>query len=278
MPKHGLRALGLAVMAVLGLMVFSVSAALGAELNVIMEPSTSVSGVFLIGGVEKPTGLIQETIDAAGPGGRLIIPAKSSEIDCTADGLIGSPIIENVYEDWTTSTMRKGGHGSSSAVFTGCSVFATNVQGEKGAELKSCTQALNGGTKSVTANGLLRLVRHEGASYVVLEPNIASKTNAEANILLTSAFTTMTFGGACALPEIVAIGGGIVVKAPTVDTNRPKLSVKSWEVSGATAVISAEQKLLGARLTFGVNPAFIEAKNIEAELTGFNSAASWGAM
>jgi hypothetical protein len=287
MRKHGLKALVLAVMAALGLMAFSASSALAAELHVIMEPETSIPGFFLINnGTTSPTGTTKETIAGTGPGGRLIIPAKAAEIDCTAGSLTGSPFIENEYPNALTAATKKGGHGSGEATFTTCSVFSTSTAGVKGAELKACTEVLNGGTKTVTAKGLLRVVKHPETieakevqkAFVVLEPQIASKANAEANIALTSSFTTLTFGGTCSLPAKVEIHGGVVVRAPVTDSNKPSLSVKSWEVSGSTAVLSAEQKLLGAQLTFGASPAFIEANSIVAELTGTNKAASWGAM
>jgi hypothetical protein len=281
MRKHGLKALALTVMAALGLMAFSASSALAANLNVIMEPSTSIPGLFLVKGATSPTALTHEEIEASGPGGRLIIPAKSSEIDCTAGSLTGSPFIENEYEDFSLAKMKAGGHGSGEATFTGCEVFATNAEGVKGAKLAACTTALNGGTGTVVAKGLLRVVKHpEGEvnkAFVVLEPQIASKANAEANVALTSAFTTLTFGGTCSLPATVEIHGGIVARAPDTDKLVPELSVKSWEVSAGKAVLSTEQALLGAQLTFGASPAFIEAKEIKAKLK-VNKTAEWGAM
>lgn len=290
MHKYGLKALGLAVMAVLGLMAFSASSALAANLNVIDEPETSIPGFFLINnGTERPLGLVHETIAAEGPGGRLIIPAKASEIDCTHGELTGSPFIENEYENFLTAAMKKGGHGSGEAKFTECKVFSTSEAGVKGAELAACTSVLNGGTKTVTAKGLLRVVRHPEIietkevkkAFVVLEPQIASKANAEANKALTSAFTTLTFGGTCSLPEKVNVTGGIVARAPDTDFLEPELSVKSWEVSGTKAVNSAEQALLGAKLKFGASEAFLEAKEIKAKLTGTEAKEKkfiWGAM
>jgi hypothetical protein len=282
MRKHGLKSLGPAVMAALGLLAFSASAASAAELNVIMEPATSVPGFFLANtGTERPTGLTHETIGGTGPGGRFIIPAKSAEIDCPEWTSLTAPFLEDEYEDWMIPGMKKGGHGSGEVAMSSCKVFATNAEGVKGAELAACSSALNGGTHKITAKALFRVVRHEGASfstYVVLEPEITSKASAEANIALTSKFTTITFGGTCSLPATIEIHGGVVAKAPAADAVKPELSAKTWEVSAGKAVLSAEQKLLGAQLTFGANPAFAEANNIKAELTGTGSALPWGAM
>jgi hypothetical protein len=289
MRKHGLKALVLTVMAALGLMAFSASSALAAELNVIMEPNAATNGnagFFLIGGVNKPAGAATETIAASGTNGRLAIPAKSAEVDCAAASLTGSPTVDNEYKDWSLATpaLKAGGHGLGSATFTGCKVFATNAKAEKGAELAPCSAVVKSegqAVGTVVAKGLLRVVQHpeaEAKAFIVLEPEVTSVATSNANIALTSKFTKLVFGGTCSLPETADIHGGIVARAPTTDVNKPSLSVKSWEVPGASAVLSAEQKLLGAALTFGANPAFIEANNVIAELTGANKAASWGAM
>lgn len=291
MRRHGSKALVPAVMAALGLMAFSASSALGAELNVIMEPGTGIPGIFLVGGVTKPTAPATETIAASGPGGRLIFPAKSDEIDCTAWSLTGSPFVENEYKDWSLATPgpKAGGHGAGSATFTGCKVFVTNTKGEKGAELVACSAVVKSegaAVGTVVAKGLLRIVRHPeiietkevAKAFVVLEPEVTSAAMSKENTELTSKFTKFAFGGTCSLPATADFHGGIVARAPPTDAIKPSLSVKSWEVSGASAILSAEQKLLGAALTFGASAAFIEANSIVAELTGANKAVSWGAM
>lgn len=289
MRRHKLKALGLAVMAVLGLVAVTASQALGAELNVIMEPATSIPGIFLINnGTEAPKGSTQETIAASGPGGRLIIPAKSAEIDCTAESLTGSPtpFIENEYKDWSLAIPgpKVGGHGAAEATMTGCKVFNTSAEGVKGAEIAACTAVVKSEGRAVgtiTVKGLLRVVRHpEGEvkkAFVVLEPEVTSAATSKENTELKSKFTKLVFGGTCSLPATVDLHGAIVIKAPTADAPEPELSVKSWEVSGGKAVLSAEQKLLGAALTFDKFPAFIEANNTNAKLTG-TSSASWGVM
>lgn len=293
MRKHGLKALVLTVMAALGLMAFSASSALAATtLKVIMEPQTSVVGSFLINnGTKTPAGLTHETVAAESKlQGRLIIPARGAEVDCTNAKLNGSPFIQNEYEDWGLGTpaMKAGGHGVGEATFTGCKVFASSAEGVKGAEQAACSAVVKSegqAVGTVVAKGLLRVVRHpEGPNeetpqaYIVLEPEVTSAATAKQNTELLSKFTKLVFGGTCSLPASADIHGGIVAKAPTADANKPSLSVKSWKVEAAKAVLSDEQKLLGAELTFGANPAFIEANSVIAELTGANKAASWGAM
>lgn len=282
MRKHGLKALVLTVMAALGLMAFSASSALAANLNIIDEPETTEVGKFLIkSGTENPTGLTTETIAGTSTKeGRLLIPGKSSEIDC-ASGKLTSGVVANEYENFKTATMKKGGHGKGTVLFENCKVFKTTAEGIKGEEIAACTNVLNGATSphNVTAKGLLRVAKHEGATYLVVEPEITSKANAEENEKLTSAFTTLKFGGTCSLPESVKVTGGIVAKPAAADANKPVIAlVKTWEVAAGVAKRSTEQVLLGAILKFGANEAFIEAKEIVTELTGAGNALLWGAM
>jgi hypothetical protein len=286
MRKHGLKILGLAVMAVLGLMALSASAASAATtLNIIMEPKTSEVGKFLTNsGTELPVGAATETVAAESTKeGRLLIPAKSAEIDCAKAKLVKGTVT-NQYKDWETEAAKNGGHGTGEAVFEECKVFKVNKDEKTAEELKGCTTALNSATTpgKVVATGLLRVVKHENTgAYLVLEPQINSKAGAEANKALTSVFTVINFPepNTCSLPTKNNITGAIVAKAPATDVNKPEIAlVKTWELSGETVVASAEQKLFGALLKFGANEAFLEAKEVKTELTGANKAALWGSM
>src|SRR6476620_2667728 len=99
MRKQGLKVLGLTVMVVLGLMAFSASAALAANLNVIDEPETGEAGFFLSEKVERPTGLTHETIGGKTKSGRLLIPGKGAEISCQ-EGILEEAFIENESENY----------------------------------------------------------------------------------------------------------------------------------------------------------------------------------
>jgi hypothetical protein len=292
MRKHGLKILGLAVMAVLGLMALSASAASAATtLSIIMEPNqvTAESGEFLINtGTTNPTINKElkagETIAAESTKeGRLLIPEKAAEIDCAKAKLV-SGTVSNEYEDWALGKMKNNGHGKGEAIFEECKVFKALKDVKTAEELTGCTKALNSATTpgKVVATGLLRVVKHENTgAYLVLEPQINSAAGATANKALTSTFTTVNFPepNTCSLPTKNIITGGIVVSAPTADAVKPEIGlVKTWELEGEKVVASVEQKLFGALLKFGANEAFLEAKEIKAELTGTCKACSWGAM
>ena len=135
MRKHGLKILGLAVMAALGLMAFSATSALAANLNVIDEPETGEAGFFLAGGVERPTGLTHETIGGTFGPSKLLIPAKAAEIACEEARIVKNEageeaFIENESENWLkpgAANMKKGGHGHETVLYLGCKVFKINA-------------------------------------------------------------------------------------------------------------------------------------------------------
>ena len=111
----------------------------------------------------------------------------------------------------------------------------------------------------------------------MLEPLVSGKEAAERDAALTAAFTTITFGGTCSLPEKVNLSGAIAVKLPSEDAIKPVLKVKTFEIAGGTIKRSLEQELLGAILKFGANEAFYE-NEVELELTGSGASLKWGAM
>ncbi len=267
MPKHGLKTLGLALVAALALMAFMAAAASAASLTLGDEFYSGEAGKWLINsGTEFPTGLTTVTVKGKQIGSsKFLIPSKSVEIVC-AEGELTSTSASNEYENFKTATMGKGGAVSGTAVAKKCKVQEINAAGElTGKELATCTKALNGGTETVEAAGLGLLKKHEGVTYGILVPKVTSKATAEAAEALTAAYTTIKFGGTCTLPEIVTITGSAVEKVPVADTAKPVSSVDTFSAAG-----KALQALLGAKLKFGTNEAFIQGEG-EAEIP-------WGAM
>lgn len=269
MRKHGLRIMGLALMAAAGLMAFSASIALAVNLNLGDEFYSGEAAVGLINsGTEFPTGLTTQEAKGMQIGSaRLLIPGKGVEIVC-AKGELTSAVGGNEYENFKTGTMNKGGYGKGTARAKECTVQEINAEGKlTGKELKSCVP---NGTGEVTAQGLGLVKRHEGLTYGILVPLVTSKATAEANEALTSSFTTITFGELCSLPPIVKITGSVGEAAPTTDAIKPKRSADTFSAAG-----KAIQTLLGTKLKFGANEAFVQGEG-EAELVGKN--VPWGAM
>jgi len=278
MHKYGLKVLGLVVMAAIGLMAFSATAALAVSLEVGDKFYSGEKSEFLQNsGTLFPTGLTTEVVKGTQIGsGRLLIPAKASEIVCTT-GEITSATVANEYENFLTKTMEAGGHGNGTIVFKGCTTEAILKDELTGVKLTKCVPNFATTPGEITANVLLLAKKHEGVTYLLAVPKVTNEATAKANEALTSAFATIKFNEeTCSLPPTVNVTGSLVTKAPVADAVKPKLAIKSWELVATEVVRSADQVLLGARLKFGASEAFVEA-NAEAELPN-KAGVAWGAM
>jgi hypothetical protein len=264
-------------MAALGLMAFSATAALAVNLELGDKFYSGEAGKFLINtGTASPAGLTTQAIAGRqlGPG-RLLIPNKASEIVCQKDE-ITSATIANEYENFLTKTMAVGGHGSATLVFKECTTETIKEDELTGVKLTKCVPNFATTPGEITANVLVLVKKHEGVTYLLAVPRVTSEATAKANEALTSAFTNIKFNEeTCGLPSSVNITGSFVIKAPTADAIKPELTIKSWELVEGVVKPSAEQVLLGAKLKFGANEAFVE-KEKELELIGKN--VPWGAM
>jgi hypothetical protein len=277
MRTHGLKVLGLVLVAALGLMALMASSALAVNLNLGDEFYSGEAGKWLVStGVENPPGLV--TRGVAGKqinSSRLLILGKSVEIVC-AKGEITTALVENEYENFKTAVMKQGGHAEASLQFKECKVQEINAAGTlTGIELKKCTEELNKATTpgQIGASVLVLVKKHETTTYLVIVPIVLGKASAEADEALTAAFTTIKFGGICTLPETIKVTGSLASPTPTpvADALKPILKLDSFSAAG-----KAEQTLLGAKLKFGANEAFVQGEG-EVELPT-NPGVPWGAM
>jgi hypothetical protein len=280
MRTHGLKVLGLALVAALGLMALTASSAFAVEalkLGDQFYSNNEAAGKFLINtGTASPAGLTTQAIAGKQIGaGRLLIPSKAAELVCKA-GEINSATIANEYENFLTKTMAAGGHGSGTIVFKECTVEQIKEDELTGVKLTNCVPNFATTPGTITANVLLLAKKHEGVTYLLFVPKVTSEATAKANEALTSTFTNIKFNEeTCSLPPALSVTGSFVTKAPTADAVKPILKTKSWELVAGVVKPSAEQVLLGAKLKFGANEAFLD-KEDEAELVG--KAVPWGAM
>jgi hypothetical protein len=273
MRKHRSKILVIALTAALGLMAFNATSVLAVNLEVGDKFYTGEKGEFLkSSGTLHPTSLTLLLLRKLLVGFfKLLIPGKSSEIVCTS-GELSSGSVGNEYENFLTSTMEVGGHGSGTILFKGCKTEEITAGGAlTGKTLTNCVPNPATTPGEVTANVLALVKKHEGVTYLLFVPKVTSKATAEANEALTSAFTTMKFGELCALPPTVNFTGSLATKAPIADAIKPKLALDSFSAAG-----KAEQALLGAKLKFGANEGFAQGE-VEAELPN-NAGAPWGAM
>jgi hypothetical protein len=277
MHKYGLKVLGLAIVAAIGLMAFSATAALAVNLELGDKFYSGEKAEHLVNsGTLSPTLLTTQAVAGKQIGaGRLLIPGKAAELVCKT-GEITSATIANEYENFLTKTMEAGGHGSGTILFKECTTEQIKEDELTGVKLTKCVPNFATTPGEITANVLLLAKKHEGVTYLLAVPKVTSEATAKANEALTSLFTNVKFNeNECALPPSVNITGSLVAKAPTLDTVKPKLTIKSWELVAGVVKPSAEQVLLGAKLKFGANEAFVEAE-AEVELVG--KAVPWGVM
>jgi hypothetical protein len=259
MRKHGLRGLGLALITALGLMAFSASA----QAITLKEGGWLKSnGTYLaaataekIKGEQAATGLLE-------------LPAKNAAILCEK-ALVEEGSIEN-KKKITVKTDEGEGHGKAKLLFLKCKVFDF-TGGVVGKELTACTEALEAPladktNKHITTTVLILLHKHvpNGLFYLLLEP-----------LLGKTAFVTLTFGGACALPEELTIKGSVSceILPQTPDQTQYTFDIDLLAAAGQCG--DDFRKLTGSPgLSFGGSPAYLKGKAV-VEL---ESKVAFGAM
>lgn len=273
MRKHGLKILGLALMAAMGVVAFCATAALAVNLELGDKFYTGEKGEFLINsGTLSPTLLTTREIKGKQIGSsRLLIPGKSAEIIC-AKGETKSGLIANEYENFKPG-MEVGGHGSATLLFKECKTEEINpaTGALTGVTLTKCVPNPDTTPGEIEANFLVLVKRHEGVTYLLFVPKVTSAATVAANEALTSAFTSLSFGEPCALPPVCKVTGSLATKAPAADAVKPKLQIDTFSAAGKT-----EQALIGTKLKCGASEAFVQAE-WEAELPS-NPGVPWGAM
>jgi hypothetical protein len=249
MRKHGLRGLGLALIAALGLMALGASAAQAVELR---------SGGWL---KSSGTFITSEGITATQTAsGLLELPSKNAAILCEEATATGT--IENRSAD-----KKSEGHGSITILFLKCKVYDF-TGGVKGAELTECTKTLEAPlvdktNHHITTSVLVKTHIHNGVPYVRFSP-LLGKTE----------FVTLTFGGTCSLPAELKIKGSIACElSPATDVTPVVATIDTLPAGGQCG--KTVQTLIGEPgLSFGANPAFIQG-SLSATIT---SGAAFGIM
>ena len=275
MRKHGLKALGLALMAAIGLMAFSATSALAVEnplnLGDNFYSNNETPPEWLINsGTLSPVGLATQAIAGKKIGSSVLeIPKKAAEIVCAKGDITGT--IANEYENWKALTMETGAHGHITLTLKECKTEEITEAGTLTG--KTLTNCVPNGTGTIELKMLVLGKKHKepvgGAAktYLLFVPLVNTHAVAEANEALTSAFTTLTFGELCSLPSPSKITGSFSLLAPTADAVRPVWTIDTLN--------KTEQELIGTKMKFGANEAFLKA-TWEVELVGKN--VPWGVM
>ena len=281
MRTYGLKAIGLSLMAVIGLMALTATAQAAEELTlksrhlgILLNSGTVLSAGTTTGVTGKQVGTVI-----------LKVPGKNSEIRCER-GAITEASVENETdtkknpegEELTEASESKlAAMGKGKVEFSKCKVFAEST----GTELVACTKAFNKNNaefKEVegvreaapSAKVLILTFLHSHQSTTageVLEHDISI-------VRLTplgggTLFTKLIFGETCSLPENVEVKGSVATEIPTTDAVKQKVNF-----DGASATGKAVAKDAKTKLSFGANEAFLKGE-IELELAG---GPNWGVM
>jgi len=240
--KFGLRALGLAIVAALGLMAFSAVGAQAAEFKIL------ASGALVSN--EGVTGrLVTGTVST------LLVPGRSLTIRCSGLKVLSGTLISS-----------KEGLGA--LEYTGCAAFNSASKEEK--EELPC-EIIPG--KTITAKA--KLLPH-AANQVLAEPDLSVE---EEKAKTTLPFTTVEFksGTGCALPLKNEVKGSIVGEvSPAGESVKPKLLLTK-ALQEATGSEPEKGVFKGDVLLFGTFRSFIDGEG-EVELTGAHIGCKFGVL
>jgi hypothetical protein len=190
--KHGLKVLGLSLMATLGLLAFSASAALATDSGVFLENGSAITSL------KTATGEVDVL-------GQLQVPNSNVEIDCTGfnvsqGDLLGSGVGEGA------------GVGHVELLYTGCKGYALSPL----AEQKNCklyetalSKAKKENAGNIVAKGLALVFLHtDGTPYVRLH----GIPNAGLNV-----FAQIFTEGCVGIPDGIKVTGLEVLKVTLVE-------------------------------------------------------------
>jgi hypothetical protein len=241
--KFGLRAFGLALVAVLGLMAFSAVAAQAANLTGGGEGGLFeiLKGKVAVEAGQKVTGELENWTDGL-LHGFLLVPNSNLSLLCS-----GLQVLQGEFKSDTEALAE--------VKFTGCKAFEFNPPKE---ELKECivvSKFVGGEVGVVVASAIVLAKKHEKEGYVQFEPDGGL------------VFTSILFekGTACTLPAKNEIKGTLGALVQGIATG---------SLITANGTI---QTLMGDLLKFGANEAIVEG-NAKLKLIGKNEGCEFGVV
>jgi hypothetical protein len=248
MHKHMLRALGLSLIAALGLMAFSAANALAAG-EILVEGSAALATGRTVGG--EKDGTVENTLK---------VPALSIEIVCKDFSVNG--------------TVLSGPAGTALAevLYKECVVWSIKKETlELIEELKTCEILASGATKTkgdITALGIGGVLLHTG-----IETYLLAEGETVGGVKQPFAIVEFTKGIGCPLSTPVKVTGSAVFKVVTGNVNVGGDGPQVKPLLEASEAITA---LLGDKLLYGINPAFIKGAG-KVFLTNTDVGLKWGA-
>jgi hypothetical protein len=248
MHKYGLKALGVSLMAVFGLMAFFAIGAQAANLS-----DGGVAGNFRVEGLSTLVKGTKFTGTQEGAG-KLLIGSKNAFVECKTGTVTAA---EGLSESEVTATV----------LFEECATFEDKLNAEKKfPELKACdVLGEPASTGKVEAKGIGKAKLHEGELYVLLSG---------------SPFATLKFGEECGIGVKVAVSGSVVAKVISGSTEATSHLIEFSEAiqrlfQKRNAVTDAFEA--GDRLLYGAAEAFITA-SANVSLTGTHVNKNWSVI
>ncbi|HXS33589.1 MAG TPA: hypothetical protein VN758_07455 [Solirubrobacterales bacterium] len=240
--KNLIKALGLSLMAALGLFAFTATGASAANLT----PATHVHGKILVLGSEHL--LANFTGHAAL--GQLLVPTLGVEIHCKLASIEGVLL----------SGLK--GEALATVLFEDCKVYEWNGT-TLGGQLP-CNISNGGANHHITAKAILLVVTHEGKLYIVAEPDVAEPLKAG------EPFVEIKYesGKGCPIPLSQKVTGSYAFEITGLLHPITTLNI--------TPGNAALQTLLGTGLFYGVSAATLDPGAATIALSGIHLGCTWG--
>jgi hypothetical protein len=280
MRTRRLKAIGLSLVAAIGLMAVTATAQAAEELTLKSRHLAILlnSGTFL--GVGTPQTVAGRQVGTVS----LKTPSKNYEIKCEK-----STVTEGSVENETDTKKNPEGEelteasesklsamGKGKIEFSKCKVFSEST----GTELVACTTAFNAnnpefkeveGKREATpsAKVLVLLFLHFHKSTIPGEILESNRYIIRLTPLGGGIFVKLKFGGTCTLFENLEISGSVATEISLTDAVQQKVTFDGASAAGKSVTKDAKTKL-----RFGANELFFKGE-VEFELAG---APSFGAM
>lgn len=226
--KHGLKALGLALLAAISVMALT---AAGAQ----------ASNAMIIEGSEKTAETTEVKLEGTSTAGKLLVPAIGLELEC------GNSEIEGAGKNITEESLLHF-HGTIHILFHLCIVI-----GNKFCKVyPTATDRTNKTNAGLLLIKVLWLFRTSGTSHYFLAQQIGASP-------ITTIFLSKSTEG-CTLPPENTVTGSAAYKI-----DNPTTEAVEHEVLDITP---AEESTLGVSLSYGANPASLDEGTAKGHLVG----------
>jgi hypothetical protein len=257
--RHGIKILGLALVAALSLMAVTAVAA----------QAETEKNVFLVGGSQFAENTM-ESASGTGAAGKLKA-SNGLEIECESSAALAGTLpegtfIENIKDEG--GVLR--GHGKIKVLYHGCKVV-----GNKFCTIYPTQKDLEGKTNAghITATALFLLLLRSKIHFLWLLGLPIKNAKGE----IEEEFTSVFYGGElCTLPTPTKITGHTAAALPTALTQGVNQTIEAVTPAEEKEIVEAD-KTMTVTLFYGKETATLSGGAVkDAHLTGGNKGKTWG--